>query len=132
MARHDDDDDDRDRDEAEGEEEDRKSSKKKRSGELSEDDEKLWGMLGHLSSLVLGFIGPLVVMIIYKDKSRFVESNAKEALNFDLTMLIAILVTCGFGAIIVGPMAMIFHIIGGLAANKGEDYQYPMTIRFIK
>lgn len=127
MAR--DDDDDRD-DEAE-DEGDSKSSKKKGGGKLTDDD-KLWGMLAHLSSLVVGFVGPLIVMIMYKDKSKYVERHAKEALNFDITMIIAIVVTCFFGAIIIGPMVMVFHIIGGLAANKGEDYQYPMTIRFIK
>ncbi len=130
MARDDDDDDDR-----EDEEEDEGDSKpKKKKGKLTDDD-KLWGMLAHLSPLVgVGFIGPLVVMMMYKDKSKFVEANAKEALNFNLTALIIIMggsLLCGLGLLYV-PVAMIFNIIAGLAANKGEKYKYPMTIRFIK
>ncbi len=146
MPRRDEDDDDRDRDDEEerdrnDEEEaedvgDSSKKKKKSRGKLTDDD-KLWGMLAHLSPLlasVVGFpfLGPLVIMIMYKDKSEFVTKNAKEALNFELTMLIAIVVTCFIGAIIVAPLALIFHIIGGLAANKGDEYRYPMTIRFIK
>lgn len=138
MARRDDDDDDDDRDRDRDDEddgEDRKSKKKKKGGEVSEDDEKLWGMLAHLSPLIgLGFIGPLIVMMMYKDKSKFVEENAKEALNFNLTALIIIfggMLLCGIG-ILYAPVAMIFSIIAGLAANKGEKYQYPMTIRFVK
>jgi uncharacterized protein len=127
----DDDDDDRDHEDEEADEGDSKSSEKKRGGKLTDED-KLWGMLAHLSSLVAYLIGPLIVMIIYKDKSKFVARHATEALNFDITMMIAMVVTCGFGAIVAGPMLFIFHIIGGLAANKGEEYQYPMTIRFIK
>jgi uncharacterized Tic20 family protein len=145
MPRHDDDDDDRDRedeernrdDEEDAEDDGDSSKKKKKSGGKLTDDDKLWGMLAHLSPLLasfagLPFLGPLLVMVIYKDKSEFVTKQAKEALNFELTMLIVVLVTCFIGAIIVGPLALIFHIIGGLAANKGEDYRYPMTIRFIK
>jgi uncharacterized Tic20 family protein len=127
MAR-DDDDDDRDKEE---DEEDSKSSKKKKKGK--EDDDKLWAMLAHFSPLIgLGIIGPLVIMIMYKDKSKFVARHAREALNFDITMLLISLVTCGIGMIVAAPMSLIFHIIGGLAANKGEEYQYPMTIRLIK
>jgi uncharacterized Tic20 family protein len=128
MARDDYDDNDREDEEDEG---DSKSSKKK-NGKLTDDD-KLWGMLAHLSPLIgLGIIGPLIVMIMYKDKSKFVARHATEALNFDITMLIISLVTCGFGLIVAAPMSLIFHIIAGLAANKGEEYQYPMTIRMVK
>lgn len=121
-----------DRESTDEEQDEESEAPKKKKGKLSDDD-KLWGMLAHLSPLVgLGIIGPLIIMLMYKDKSKFVEKNAKEALNFGLTMLIGVVITCMIGAIVIGPMAMVFHVIAGLAANKGEIYKYPMTIRFIK
>ena len=152
MARRDDDDDDRDRDD----EEVRKSSKRKSSVATDDedddraddqddddddapkkkkklsDDDKLWGMLAHFSSFIMGIIGPLVVMMMYKEKSKFVEAHAKEALNFDITMVIIVFCTLGCGVIVVAPMSLIYHIMAGLAANKGEKYKYPMTLRLVK
>src|SRR6516162_5675235 len=66
------------------------------TGELTQDD-KLWGMLAHMSALVAGwfgcsFLGPLIVWLIKKDQSKFVETHAKEALNFHLNILVYILV----------------------------------------
>jgi uncharacterized Tic20 family protein len=119
------------------------------TGELTPDD-KLWGMLAHLSALVAGwfgcsFLGPLIVWLIKKDQSKFVETHAKEALNFHLNILVYILVcvaigavTCGFGFFVTGPLAavigvysLVMSIIGGLKANNGEPYEYPMTYRMI-
>lgn len=117
MARADDDE-DRDDDA----EEDRKPT--------SED--KQMAMFAHLGAILLGFIAPLIIWLMYKDKSKFIDRHAKEALNFDITMMIIIVATCMFGAILVGPMALIFHILAGMAANEGRVYRYPMTIRFIK
>ncbi len=105
-------------------------------GDLSDDD-KLWAMLAHLSGLIgLSFVGPLVIWLVKKDTSAFVENQAKEALNFQLAMLLASLVataTCVGVAllpvIIVG--GIVYAIIGGMAANRGEVYQYPYTIRMI-
>jgi uncharacterized Tic20 family protein len=100
-------------------------------------DDKTWAMLAHLSPLVgLGFIGPLVVWLIYKDKSPFVADQAKEALNFSLALLIAVLVcvaTC-IGVVVapvLGIGALVYQIIAALEANKGVWYRYPYTIRMI-
>jgi len=78
-------------------------------------DDKTWAMLAHISPIVgLGFIGPLIVWLIYKDKSPFVADQAKEALNFSLAVLITVLVLC---ATCIG--------------NKGVWYRYPYTFRMI-
>ena len=47
-------------------------------------------------------------------------------------MTLAIFLTCFIGGLIIGPMALIFHIMAALAVNDGKKYEYPMTIRFIK
>lgn len=105
-------------------------------------DERTWGMLAHLSALVAGliglsFLGPLVVWMIKKEESVFVGDQAKEALNFQLAVLIAALVcaaTC-IGLIllpVIGIGALIYTIIAGIEANKGIYYRYPYSIRLIK
>jgi uncharacterized Tic20 family protein len=100
-------------------------------------DDRTWAMLAHLSPIIgLGFIGPLVIWLIYKDKSPFVADQAKEALNFSLALLIAVLIciaTCI--GIVVAPVlgigALVYQIIAAMEANKGVWYRYPYTIRMI-
>src|SRR5687768_12004866 len=106
------------------------------------EDERMWGMLAHLSGLIasllggLSFLGPLVVWLIKKEQSPFVADQAKEALNFQLAAMITALiclVTC-VGAIlipVIGIGALVFAIIGGMEANKGVYYRYPYTFRLI-
>ena len=79
-----------------------------------------------------GIIGPLVIMMMYKEKSKFVERHAKEALNFDITIVIVIMVTCCFGAIVAGPVSLIYHILAAMAASRGEEFKYPWSWRLIK
>src|SRR3954468_12423098 len=98
-------------------------------------DDKTWGLLAHLSALLAGmvalpFLGPLVVWLMYKDKSPFVADQAKEALNFNLAVLIAALV-CTVTIVgicllpIVGVGALVFQVIAAMEANKGVWYRYP-------
>jgi uncharacterized Tic20 family protein len=109
-------------------------------------DEKQWAMLCHLSALLalvigVGLIGPLVCWLIKKDTSRFVDAHGKESVNFQINMLIYVLisipvgiVTCGFGFILtaaLGIYGIIMPIIAGMKANSGETYQYPYTFRLI-
>jgi uncharacterized Tic20 family protein len=98
-------------------------------------EERSNAMLAHLLGAVTGFIGPLIFYVTKKD-SPFVFDQAKEALNFHLTMLIAALVigtcTLGIGLIVIMPVQIIFSILGGMAANKGEVYRYPWKFELIK
>jgi uncharacterized Tic20 family protein len=105
------------------------------------EDERMWGLIAHLSPLAGGmvglpFLGPLVVWLIKKDQSPFVGDQAKEALNFQIAVLIAVLVlfvTC-IGAILAPVVAiagLVFSIIGAIEANKGVYYRYPYTLRLI-
>ncbi|AVP96422.1 DUF4870 domain-containing protein [Ahniella affigens] len=108
-------------------------------GSVSNDD-KLWGMLAHLSALLFGFLGPLVVWLVKKNESAFVDDQGKEALNFQITVFIAML-ACGVLSIviiglflmpIVGLGALVLTIMAGIKANGGETYRYPFAIRLIK
>ncbi|WP_145057885.1 DUF4870 domain-containing protein [Lignipirellula cremea] len=114
--------------------------------DLSPDDRQT-AMLAHMLGALMGFLGPLIIWLVKKDSSSFVNDQSKEALNFQLTLAIAYvasgviwfifsLVTCGFGAMVPFPVVVtvvqiVFGIIGGMKANEGYWYRYPMTIRMI-
>ena len=109
-------------------------------------DERLWGMIAHLSALA-GFIipfgniaGPLIVWMIKKDAMPFVDDQGKESLNFQITVTIAAIVAAvlivfliGFLLLpAVGLAALVFTVIAGIKANEGVAYRYPFTLRLIK
>ena len=114
-------------------------------------------MFAHLSALAGGlltsaiggwgfFLGPLVIWLMKKDTMPFVADQAKEALNFNITvsaiflvLLVLSLVTLGIGFIItlpimliVGIAALVLIIMAAIKANDGIAYRYPFTIRLIK
>jgi len=130
-CRNDDDDDQRDEDE---EEDDLKSSRKRKRREPTNDDKQM-AMFCHLGNLLGMIVLPLILWLTQKDKSSFIDEHGKEALNFGITMMIGHFLgifTCGILNTILLPLAIVFGVMGGLAANRGEDYQYPICIRFIK
>ena len=109
-------------------------------------DDKTFGMLCHLSGLIatavigLGFLGPLVVWLWKKDQSSFIDAHGKEALNFQITVLIAaaisfllVFVIIGFFLlIVVGIGSLVLGILACVAASQGRPYRHPVCIRFIK
>ncbi|MER7002545.1 DUF4870 domain-containing protein [Dactylosporangium sp. NPDC000555] len=101
-------------------------------------DEKTWALIAHFGG-ILGFIPPLVALLAKGNESPTVKAHANEALNFQITWGIilfvgALLSVCTFGLTLIVPWAVIvvFAIIGGMKANNGELYRYPMSFRFIK
>ena len=112
---------------------------------VSSKDEKMWGMLCHLSALagfVIPFgniIGPLVVWMLKKDEFPHVDDQGKEALNFQISMTIyfivgAILILVAIGIVIIpilGIFWLIMIVIASIKANDGEKYRYPFTIRLV-
>jgi uncharacterized Tic20 family protein len=109
-------------------------------------DECQWAMFAHLAALAGYFIpvgnilGPLIVWMIKKDQMPFVDDQGKEALNFQISMSIYILISILAICIVIGIVTaiafgiatLVYSIIAAMQANKGEYYRYPMTIRFIK
>ena|SRR5687767_8686975 len=108
-------------------------------------DERTWAMLAHLSAFLglvvpLGFIiAPLVVWLVKRDQSAFVADQAKEALNFNITMGIAALVCLLLMIILIGVLLLIalgvywvvLTIVAAIKANEGNAYRYPFTLRLI-
>ena len=109
-------------------------------------DEKTWAMACHLSALCMfvvpfgNIIAPLVIWLIKKDESKFIEHSGKEAMNFQISMTIywiisflLVFVLIGFLLIFVVLITnIVFIIVAAVKTNSGEWYQYPITIRFIK
>ena len=111
---------------------------------LSADQERLWGMLAHLLSFVaayiaLGFVAPLVVLLVFGPRSAYVRAQAVESLNFNLSWLLyaivaGILVIVGIGLLILlalGIAYVVLVVIASVRANNGQLYRYPLTIRFM-
>jgi uncharacterized Tic20 family protein len=121
-------------------------------------EQRQWAMFAHLSALLGGllttgwgasvgcFIGPLVIWLLKKDTMPFVDDQAKEALNFNITIAVIMLalfvlgfVTLGIGFLIALPImllvalgALVLVIIAAIKANDGVAYRYPVAIRFVK
>ena len=122
---------------------------------MSDADRKNWAMAAHLSALV-GFVGipslvgPLVVWLAKKDLDAYIAAHSVHALNFNISVLIYTivgtiafgiigLVTLGIGFLLAIPVVIVAVIVwvvlviqGGLAASRGEQFRYPMTIDFVK
>jgi uncharacterized Tic20 family protein len=109
-------------------------------GALSPSDERTWATLGHVGGIIVGFLAPLVVWLVFRERSRFVDDQGKEALNFQIFLAIAYVVgwiTTGFviGFIILlaaWVLAVVFGIQGAIRANRGELYRYPLSWRVVK
>jgi uncharacterized protein len=112
---------------------------------MAPDQERTWAMLAHLLSLVsawfaLGLIAPLIVLLVYGDRSQFVRYHAVESLNFQITTLIAAVVAGALTIVIIGfvllPLIgiayLVFVILASMAANRGEWYRYPVNLRLVK
>ena len=107
---------------------------------LSPSDERLWATLIHVGGIFFSFVPALVGYLVLKDRGAFIRAHSLTALNFQLTMLIGyvvgtILTVVFIGVLLiaaVGIVILIFSIIAAIAANKGEQYSYPLTIQFIK
>ena len=121
-------------------------------------EERQWAMFAHLSALLGGivtagwagsigcFIGPLVIWMVKKDTMPFVDDQAKEALNFNITVAIIFFVlwavtflTLFIGGVLTVPLMVIVGIawlvltvIASIKANQGERYRYPFTLRLVK
>jgi uncharacterized Tic20 family protein len=114
-------------------------------------DERTWGTMAHVSSLIAMFLGglsalgPLIVWLMKKNESAFVAHHGREALNFQLTMLVlygvlavATFATCGLGWIVFWPILgiaslanVVLSIIGAVRANDSQLWKYPLSLRLV-
>lgn len=103
-------------------------------------DERTMAMLSHLLSIFVGFWAPLIIWLVKKEEMPFVDDQAKEALNFQITMMLAFIVAGILIVVVIGILLvlglfvanLVFCIIAAMKANDGERYRYPFALRLIK
>lgn len=109
-------------------------------------EERQMGMIMHLSQLInvilfpIGIVAPIILWQTQKDKMPALDAHGKMVTNFMISMtiymvvsIILMFVLIGFLTILAAAiMGIVFPIIGGIKANNGELWSYPMTIKFLK
>ena len=102
--------------------------------------DKIWSMLSHLSALLgVGFVLPLVVYLAMRKESEYVAANARQALNFHISVLIyalccipLVFILIGIPLLIVlGLGSLVLAIIATVKASDGQCYRYPLTLRLV-
>jgi uncharacterized Tic20 family protein len=102
--------------------------------------DKIWSMLSHLSALLgVGFVLPLVVYLAMRRESEYVAANAREALNFHISVLIyglccipLVFVLIGIPLLLVLALgSLVLAIIATIKASDGGCYRYPLTLRLV-
>ena len=125
---------------------------------LPTQEERTWALFAHLSILAGGlltwgwaasfgsFLGPLIIWLAKRETMPFVADQAKEALNFGITLtilcvalLMLTILSLGVGAVLTIPLfllvglgALVFAIIAAVKANEGVAYRYPLTLRLVR
>jgi uncharacterized protein len=116
-------------------------------GTAPTENERTWGMLAHLSALaglvvpLIGIaLGPLVVWLAKRDESEFVAAHAKEALNFNISVLLAAIVCMLLMLVFIGVLLgtalfiawLVMTLVAAIKASEGQAYRYPFSLRLVK
>ena len=103
------------------------------------DEEKLWAIGAHLGPLVIGVFAPLIVWLVFRDRSAYLDRSGKEALNMQISFLIYFIVA-GFSLIllvglvllpVVGVTWLVLMIVATVKVANLEDYRYPLIFRLV-
>jgi uncharacterized protein len=110
-------------------------------------DERTWAMVAHFSALgafivppIGGVLGPLIVWLLKREQSAFVAESAKEALNFNISVLlgavVCLLLVFVFIGILLGAVLfgfwLVMTVVAGIKASEGVHYRYPISLRIVK
>ena len=105
-------------------------------------DDRTLAILSHILAIVpgIGILGPLIIYLIKRDESGFVEENARESLNFQITVFLGYIVFCILILVIVGIflvwiwgiLNVVLVILAAIKASENKIYRYPFNLRLIK
>ncbi len=108
-------------------------------------DVRNWALAAHLSAFLgawvaLAFLGPLVVWLVKRDEHPFIEMHAREALNFNLSVLLYFILGVVLAFVLIGFLLLaalgaawlVLTITAAIRASNGQPYRYPLTIRLVK
>ncbi len=122
------------------------------SGTAPTENERTWGMLAHLAALAallipggglvigLNALGPFLVSVAKGDQSDFVAAQAKEALNFNISVALAAIVCLVLWLVFIGILLgvalfitwLVMTLIAAIKASEGVAYRYPISLRLLK
>lgn len=110
-------------------------------------EERQWAMLCHYSAffwllvpMIGNVLGPLILWQLKKEDSPFIDQQGREALNFQITYSLSMMV-CGVLAwvligfplmLLISVTALVLVVIAGMRANEGKAYRYPLCWRIVK
>lgn len=102
-------------------------------------DEKNIAVVTHITGIFFSIFPGLIVWLLKKDESPYISEQAREALNFQITLLIAYLIAGVLVFVLIGFLLfflvwlanIVFSIMAAVAASKGENYRYPISLRLI-
>ena len=103
-------------------------------------DDRTMASVAHLLGIFTSFVGPLVIWLIKKESSPYVNDQGKEALNFQITIILAQIIAGALVAVVVGCFLLpavciadlVLCIMATVAASRGERYRYPMCLRLVQ
>jgi len=106
---------------------------------IPNNDDKNIATITHIGGTVFSFVPALIVWILKKDENPYIEDQAKEALNFQITMVLAYMLAGVLSWILIGliffpiiwVLNIVFCIIAAISTSKGEIYRYPFALRLI-
>jgi len=116
-------------------------------GTVPTENERTWGMLAHLSALaglvmpLIGIVlGPRVGWLARRDESEFVAAHAKEALNFNISVLLGALACMLLMLVFIGFLLgtalfvawLVMMLVAAIKASEGQTYRYPFSLRLVK
>lgn len=110
-------------------------------------DDRTWAMIAHFSALAAfilppigGVLGPLIVWLAKRETSAFASEAAKEALNFNIAVLLGYLVCALLVFVFIGFLLaaalfvfwLVLTVVAGIRASEGLHYRYPISLRIVK
>jgi uncharacterized protein len=103
-------------------------------------DESNMGLLMFILAIFTGFLGPLILWLVKKNESKYIDAQGKEILNFQITLIIALLVNIPLWFIVIGIIIhfaliianVVLMILGAIKASKGSFYRFPFALRLLK
>lgn len=108
------------------------------------DEDRTMALLAHLLTFVGGFIAPLIIWLVFRERSEFVDHHGREALNFQISLMIwsfaAVVLSCiplvnvlVVLLMMVGALvACVLVVVAAIEASKGRAYRYPGCLRLVK
>jgi len=106
---------------------------------VSPSDARMWALFAQVGAIFFSFVAPLVIYLIYKDRDPFIRRHAAQSLNFQIILAIAYFVSFILTFVIIGIFTwiaaaicgIVFPILAAVAANKGQEYTYPLVPQMV-